>query len=247
MRSITIRTTQNVAIEYELAGSMSRVFAFLIDSLIISVGYFVFLAIFVQFSRIDANWPWQVMSFFLPLTIFLVYYFCCELLMQGQTIGKRVQNLQVVRADGRDPTPGDHLLRTLFLLPDAWFTAGVPALLLINTTPIGQRLGDMVANTVVIRTQGSRSFELDDILGIQSRNNYEPRFPSVQQFTEEDMLLIKQALSRAQLYQNEAHRTALQRLAEICREKLAIGEETKDMRDDEMLRTLLQDYIVLTR
>ncbi|MEL6356756.1 MAG: RDD family protein, partial [Bacteroidota bacterium] len=149
MRSITIRTTQNVAIEYELAGSMSRVFAFLIDTLIVSVGYFIFLAIFVQIFSGDPDWPWQVLSFFLPLTIFLFYYFFCELLMQGQTIGKRVQNLQVVRADGRDPTPGDHLLRTLFLLPDAWFSAGVPALLLINTTPIGQRLGDMVANTVV--------------------------------------------------------------------------------------------------
>jgi len=106
----------------------------------------------------------------------------------------------------------------------------------------------MVANTVVIKTKGTQTFKLEDILSIQSRRDYEPQFPAVQQFSEEDMLLIKHTLGRVQLYQNAAHSRALQRLAEVCRERLGIEETaTAPQQAEELLRTLLRDYIVLTR
>lgn len=241
MRSITLRTTQNVSIEYELAGSMSRIFAFVLDILAVGGSYMLMLAILAP------DLPGMVLSVYLPLSLFLIYYFLTELLSGGQTMGKRVQGIKVVRADGREMTPGDFLLRTIFLLPDAWFSLGIPAILLINTSARAQRLGDMVAHTVVIRSRGGSAFGLQDILSIQTREDYEPQFPSVQRLPESDLLLIKDTLLRHQRYANDGHRQALDRLAERCRELLDLREEATGTDNETFLQTLLRDYIVLTR
>lgn len=241
MRNITIRTTQNVSIEYELSGSMPRVFAFLIDMLII---FFAYLLLgFLIFFRL--NWPETFVVVFFPLLIFFVYYYFCEMLWQGQTLGKRVQQIRVLRADGKDPTPGDFLLRTLFLFPDAWFSLGIPAILLINTTPKAQRLGDLVAGTVVVKNRNSRNFALGDIQSIKTRDNHEIRFPAIQKFSESDMLLIKSSLKRLDEYKNPAHLEVVNELAANCRFKLEI--ENDGLSNREFLKALLQDYIVLTR
>lgn len=241
MRNITIRTTQNVNIEYELSGSLPRVFAFLIDMLIVFGAYlFLLFAIIIRL-----NWPETVTIIFLPLLLFFGYYYFFEMLGHGQTPGKRIQQIRVLRADGKDPTPGDFLLRTLFLLPDAWFSIGIPAILLINTTPKAQRLGDLVAGTVVVKNRSSRNFLLSDIKSIKTRNDYEPRFPAIQKFSEADMLLIKGSLKRLEEYKNDAHREVVQELADSCRFKLEI--ENDGMSAQQLLKTLLQDYIVLTR
>lgn len=241
MRTITIPTTQNVSIEYELAGSMARVFALVLDQLICLGVYLFLLAI------IGSSLGYLVVVAYLPLSLFLFYYFCAEFFLNGQTLGKRIQGLKVIRADGKQLTPGDFFVRTIFLLPDVWFSLGVPAVLLVNTTPRAQRLGDLVAHTVVIRTQYSQSFGLDDILNIQTKDDYEPRFLQVQQYTEVDMLLIKQTLTRAQQYSNAAHLQATHELAAHCRAQLDITEESADLNSAEFLRQLLRDYIVLTR
>lgn len=174
-----------------------------------------------------------------------MYYYFTEMLLQGQTIGKRIQQIRVLREDGKDPTPGDFLMRSLFLLPDAWFSLAIPGILLMNTTPKAQRLGDLVAATVVVKNQSSNSFSLEEIKGIKSLQNYEPRFPAIQRFREEDMLLIKSSLRRLAEYNNKAHQEAIQQLAENCRFRLEI--ENDGLSDVDLLKTLLQDYIVLTR
>ncbi|MEM7571403.1 MAG: RDD family protein [Bacteroidota bacterium] len=256
MRSITVRTNQNVNIDYELAPTMSRVAAFALDILFVMACYLILSLIFQGLLNID-RYDWEsrmryntVIYGFLPLFIFLTYYFLAEMLSRGQTFGKRISGLRVIRTDGKEPTPGDFLMRTFLLLPDAFFSLGVPAMLLINSTPKAQRLGDMVANTAVIRTHNTSVFSLQDILRIQTTTSYEPRFPAVTHFSEEDMLLIKQSLARFRRFRNPAHQHALDRLAMIARERLAIDPKTEGphlMSSENLLNTLLQDYIVLTR
>ncbi|PHI20529.1 hypothetical protein CEQ90_07190 [Lewinellaceae bacterium SD302] len=241
MRNITIRTTQNVSIEYELSGSLPRVFAFLIDMLIV-FGVYLLLGFLVIFNL---NWPEMFVLFFSPLLIFFIYYYFFEMLGQGQTPGKRIQQIRVLRADGKDPTPGDFLLRTLFLLPDAWFSLGIPAILLINTTPKAQRLGDLAAGTVVVKNRSSRSFLLSDIQSIKTRADHVPSFPGIQRFSEADMLLIKSSLKRLDEYRNPAHQEVVDELAATCRFKLEIEDDGLSSQD--LLKVLLQDYIVLTR
>lgn len=240
MRSIPIRTAHNATIEYELAGAALRVLAFLIDMVVVFAVY-VFILLLIQPRGISE----QVIFFFLPLAFFLLYYFLAETLLRGRTLGKIAQRIRVLRIDGKNPTPADFLVRSVFLLPDAWFSFAVPGIVLMNTTPRAQRLGDLVAGTVVVRSRGTRSFYLHDIQRIKSVDNYEPVYPSIVQFTEADMLLIKSSLRRLKQYNNEAHHRAVSQLAERCRQKLDV--ENQGRKDPDFLNTLLQDYIVLTR
>jgi len=116
---------------------------------------------------------------------------------------------------------------------------------LISSSAKTQRLGDMTANTTVIRLSPDLKFKLEDILKINTLENYEPHYPEVKSLTEKDMLLVKQVLSRQRVHNNKAHSELVNQLvAKLCTE-LDIKLNTRDKIG--FLKTLLRDYIVLTR
>ena len=104
--------------------------------------------------------------------------------------------IRVVRVDGQEPGLSDYLLRAVFHIVDSVFSSGILAAVFISSSSNNQRLGDMTANTTVIRLRHQLQFGLSDILGINSLDNYELTYPQVQQLAEEDMLLIKNMLAR---------------------------------------------------
>ena len=65
-----------------------------------------------------------------------------------------------MRLDGREPGLSDYLLRAVFHLVDSILSAGIVAAILVSTSAKNQRLGDLTANTTVIRTRHSRQFKL---------------------------------------------------------------------------------------
>lgn len=247
MQTIDLKTTQNVTIEYELATLGERMLAVIVDLIVVGIAYFLLAAIVT--AAFNATWSGMqagIFGFVLPLACFLVYNFLFELLSHGQSLGKRALSIQVVRLDGEEPAPADYLLRALFYFVDLMATAGILGGLLISSSPKRQRLGDMTAGTSVIKMNASNRFGLGDILRISSLEDYEPRYPQVRQFSEEDMLLIKNTIARYQRYPNSANRNILQDLAAQLGLQLdAPREETRNAA--EFLKTLIRDYIVLTR
>ena len=103
----------------------------------------------------------------------------------------------------------------------------------------------MTANTTVIRIKFNLRFRLDDILKINSLDDYEPTYPEVRALSEEDMLLIKNIISRYSRYRNKAHEEALQQLLRKVMDILDIKEKPRD--PIAFFKTLIRDYIVLTR
>lgn len=246
MKTIDIRTTQNVTIEYQLATLGERFLAFLVDLVLVLGAYLALLYLLISAAGESlTSVSYQVFAFFLPVGLFVLYSFVSELIWQGQTAGKRLFNLKVMRIDGGDPALGDYLLRAVFHLPDTLLSGGVLGALLISSTPRRQRLGDMTAHTAVIKSSISSEFYLEAILNISTREDYEPRYPAVQQFAEEDMLLVKAALSRYQRFPNAAHDEALDELLEVIRQRSGLVPDGQAR--EEFLRTLIRDYIVLTR
>ncbi|MEO0339861.1 MAG: RDD family protein [Bacteroidota bacterium] len=244
---IEIKTTQNVNIEYELASLRERIFAFVIDALIVAVGYtIIYLIIAPLLLDLILNYPMLgVVIGLLPFFLFLIYHFSMEYFNDGQTIGKSALNIKVVRLDGRQPHATDNLIRAFFLIVEAIFSSGVLAAIIISTTAKRQRLGDLTANTTVIRTRNHQNFRLQDILRIGTTEDYEATYPGVKQFSEEDMLLIKKVMDRYQRHFNPAHQQAINQLTDSVSKALEIPAP-KDNRL-EFLRTVLRDYIVLTR
>lgn len=243
--SVEITTTQNVTIEYELARLRDRMIAFALDMSIVTVAYIIiFLAFSSIFNRLN-QW-WAIFMMISAVVGYFLYHIVSEVVFSGQTLGKRATNCKVVRLDGKEPQWSDVVLRAMLQLVDVFSTGGVIGIILVKTTPRMQRLGDMAANTAVIRLRSSfNRFTLGEILNIATASTYAPQYPQVRTLNENDMILIKTVLARYQKYPNEAHATAIDTLSDRLMKLLEIT--TIPATRLEFLKTLLRDYIVLTR
>lgn len=187
--------------------------------------------------------------FYIVMIIFqlpvMFYSILCEYLFKGQTVGKMAMGIRVVKLNGENATLNDYAMRWAFNLIDFWFSAGAIAALFISTTEKGQRLGDILAQTAVIRNNPEQIYTIRDILNIKDRSKHDPTYMGVTKFTDEDMILIKNAITRVKKYPNEPHKQLVRDLAAKAAEELQLEEVPKKKLT--FLKTLLQDYIVLTR
>ncbi|MBK6933474.1 MAG: RDD family protein [Saprospirales bacterium] len=247
-KSIEITTTQNVTIEYDLARLRDRGLAWFLDLVIVVLGYFIGLQLL---QLILGNWlaensGLEMAAVALPFLAYFMYNILFEIWNTGQTPGKLAMGIKVVRLDGKDPEWSDMVLRAVLQLVDSLFSFGVIGAVLIKTTGKSQRLGDMAANTAVIKIQSSPyQFRLQDIRSISTLETYKPVYPQVRNLSERDMIFIKTTLSRLQRYPNPAHEEAVEHLVSHLMPILDIQKRPANRID--FLKTLLRDYIVLTR
>lgn len=247
MKSIEITTTQNVTIEYELARLRERGLAWLMDLMLVLLGHFILVMLVrvVSGSLLVGDISDRAMVL-LPFLGYFLYNIFFEIWNIGQTPGKVALGIKVVRLDGKDPEWSDVVLRAVLHLVDSLFSFSVIGAVLIKTTAKSQRLGDLAANTTVIKIKGNGyQFRLGDILGISTLDNYQPTYPQVRDLSEQDMIFIKNVLSRLQRYPNQAHQEVVEDLVTHLLPLLRLDQ--RPLNRVEFLRTLLRDYIVLTR
>jgi uncharacterized RDD family membrane protein YckC len=105
MYTVRVRTTQNVVIDYPLAGLGDRILAFLNDALILAA--YAGLC-WLAFDRLELVVDWITMLFiYIP---YLLYHLLFEIFMDGQSPEKRQRKIKVVRLDGTSPSIGNYLL-----------------------------------------------------------------------------------------------------------------------------------------
>jgi uncharacterized RDD family membrane protein YckC len=164
---IGIYTPENIAFEYRVAGPWARLPAYLVDLLIRIVAVIVvWLVGMLFFSFLDL----MAIGWFLGLLAwFLAQWFyggLFEAYRNGQTPGKQVFGLRVLRIDGRPVTPIQAILRNLLqmvdMMPwaivpgfffgeaDLYFPTFLAALVPMMLTQRHQRLGDLVCGTMVV-------------------------------------------------------------------------------------------------
>jgi uncharacterized RDD family membrane protein YckC len=243
-----IRTTQNVVIQYEIADLRDRIIAYVVDLLIMLLILF-FLLLLVSVLDLDfliRDMGGQQLAITFPFMLFWGYHILFEMLHYGQTWGKQAMGIRVVRLDGKNVEWSDALLRALLHLADSVFCMGIVGCLLIQTTARRQRLGDMAAHTMVIKLYStSHNFRLQDLYKSSKEERYTPQYPQVKVLTEKDMIFIKSVLDRRQLYRNHAHDAAVEDLVTHLMPLLGIAKRPNDR--IEFLKTLIRDYLVLTR
>ena len=104
MAESTIITGQFVRISQTPASIGERLIALVIDYILL--GFYVFSTL-ALFSRIHLPSDFTMLFFlaivYLPV---LFYAFLCEMFNQGQSLGKRLMNIRVVKADGSTPGIG---------------------------------------------------------------------------------------------------------------------------------------------
>ncbi len=240
MRKIDITTTQNVTIEYELATVIDRAISTIIDSAIILIGSLI-LFLFLLLVTSD---PGVIKYLYIMAPASFFYHLLFETLNHGQTPGKKIMKIRVVKINGERPVFFDFLMRTVFRLVDITATLTTLALITISSSEKGQRLGDFFAETTVVRLLNFNNFGLDGVLSMDKLKSYKPAYPGVVQFKEEEMLLIKETLERYLLIKNKSHNDAFLMLIKKIEEQLNItAPKDKTL----FLRTLIKDYVSMTR
>lgn len=242
MRSIDITTTQNVTIQYGLASVRDRAMAYFLDGLIV-LGILLIMSILI--GIIADGFGGAIWFYLLLLPIFIFYHLFFEIFQDGQSPGKKAMGLKVVKITGKEPIVSDYITRWAFRMIDIHLSFGVLGGLLINSSAKGQRLGGLVSNTTVIHLRPRIEFKLQDILKIDSISNHEVTYPEVRQFSEQDMLLIKKVIERAQKYRNPAHFKIVDELCEKLSQKMELDRIPK--KKIKFLKLLIKDYVVLTR
>lgn len=252
MKSIEVKTTQNVTLEYELADLRDRVLAFIIDLIVILVVTKVMQV--VGNAVFTLGETGELVLIILRICVFLFYALAIEVLNNGQSVGKMAMKIQVIKTIGGQATFSDYAARWAFRMIDIWFSFGGVAAILIASSAKAQRIGDVVANTAVIKLVPKMNLRLNDLLAIKSQASYTPSYIQVKQLEETDVLLIKATLERQRQFKNLAHEEAVKQLAEKVRSVLNIVPTAakgtdRNMRqtDTQFLQTVLNDYVVLTR
>lgn len=247
MKTISFTTAQYVKIDYELAPAMYRVLASFIDMVTLLI-YLIIMKLFLGFNVFhnDMNTGKIVLNVFLVRLPWFFYSPVIEYLTNGRSLGKYIMGIRVVKANGENAGLREYFTRWVFRVLDIWIGGlGFLAVLLAGTTEKRQRLGDIMANTVVIRNKDTQIYTLRDVLNIKSQENHEPTYPAVTRFSDEDMLLIKNTILRVQNYPNDANKKFAIDLANETAKLIGLPETpAKRM---EFLKTVLQDYVVLTR
>lgn len=236
MRTIEITTSQNVTIKYELASASQRVFAFILDLIVL----FIFVRIM---AFVVGDNPYMIMFFIVPFILFYSLY--SELLMNGATLGKKAVGIQVVKIDGTEPGFIDYFGRWATRIAEIFFSIGSVALIMVSTTPNGQRLGDILSGTTLIKTKTSSQFTLKNIVKLKNADDYKPKYPEVRFLTEEEMVLVKRIVDRHAQYDNVKNNLLVSRTANKIKERLGINPKVKA--GPQFLKDLIKDYVILSR
>jgi uncharacterized RDD family membrane protein YckC len=177
MRSISIESSQGVLIDYKLSSVAARFGASFMDMILYYIYAMVVASLFGNFS----------FGFILPviyLLSFMLYYILMEQYSGGQTIGKKVVNIRVVRVDGEPLTLVDSAMRAFLLLFEGFFTIGTLAILISGTSRMRQRLGDVAADTVVINIPQKNSLRLSRLDQLDELSKDDVVYEAVKVFSE---------------------------------------------------------------
>lgn len=268
MKTLQINTTQNVNINFELANIGQRLLAFTIDN-VIKFAYLYFIVYAFDFNIINDTYGgdyWSIKAIdvllFLPITFYSLY---TEILLNGQTIGKKLMQIRVINIDGFKPNTVDYVIRWFLRVVDFNFFilmfVYIASLNLINfeglvisvffigkmigffsilLTKNNQRIGDVSANTIVISLKDPTKFSHTILENLAI--DYRPTYANVIKLSDNDARIIKETFKVARENRNYA---TLIKLRKKIEEVTGITSKEKD--DITFIDKVLKDYNYYTQ
>ncbi|MBD0285856.1 MAG: RDD family protein [Flavisolibacter sp.] len=263
MSILRIETHFNIDLEFAAPPFHRRLLAWVLDLFILIFYLLIAVRVFDWLWRITRNSDdklsnfWAVSLFlFLPL---FIYHPVCEILLNGQSVGKRIMGIRVVNEKGGKPSISQYIIRWLIRTSDymalmiilyapyiaiygamvLWGMGGAFALLvadviLVNATRKHQRLGDILAHTLLIRT--SERAHIEDTIFLAVAENYTPSFPQVMQLSDRDINTIKTILDTSRKKYNY-------KLADMASQKIKTHLHIESsLSPFDFLEVLLKDY-----
>ena len=184
----------------------------------------------------------------------LLYSLVCEVMMHGQTIGKKLMNIRVISLMVVNHLLSQYIVRwmfkafewpfffgyTVFTGKSFWLhfdyrILGIVVVIVIAITKKSQRLGDIAANTVVVNTQSP--FSVDDTVFMEiETENFKVKYPEVLKLSDRDINTIKNVVNL--FYKNHQTDTC-DKVSQKIQEVLNIQTDQYPI---DFLEKLLADY-----
>ena len=246
MSELSISTTQNVVINFKAASVGERMLASLLDFLIkvayiIVIGYVFFYLLGVDrlVDSVEDSWSKFaiILFFFFPV---IIYSVTLESIFEGQTIGKKLIKIKVVKIDGYQAGFGDYLIRWLFRIIENNMLGGLIGLVAMIVNSKTQRMGDMAAGTAVITLKNNIS--IDHTILENIGDTYVPIYPLVIKLSDNDMRIIKDTFLVAE---KKADAETIRKLTQKIESVTGIKNQSGNNID--FIKTILKDYNFYTQ
>jgi uncharacterized RDD family membrane protein YckC len=164
----------------------------------------------------------------------VIYHPVMEIFFNGQSVGKMMMKIRVMKTDGSTPTVTAYLLRWIFRLIDVTFSGGSVAVTSIAFTEKSQRLGDLAAGTTVIRLK--ERTKLQELIPVAGIENYTPVYSEVVALSDRDIQLVKKVLhKRSSAWDPQLAANMSSHVKKVT------GIKT-DVADLKFLKTILSDF-----
>ncbi|MGJ1448295.1 RDD family protein [Sphingobacterium spiritivorum] len=195
MNKLLINTPQNVKFEYNLATLGARIIAFGIDQLIV-IAYVILAVLILKYSGagfLSDSWTTMGLYSLFMLPAFF-YPFVIETVLSGQTLGKKIMKIKVVKIDGTRATAYQYFIRWVCSIVDIFLCMGALGMSSIILSKKGQRIGDLAADTTVISTQTNT--QLSHTLFAEITAERTVTYPQVIKLSDQDANTIKDVFNK---------------------------------------------------
>ncbi|HYL26421.1 MAG TPA: RDD family protein [Candidatus Nitrosotalea sp.] len=242
-RTLDVRTPESIAFSYELAGLGSRFLALMVDQAIqILTLVAIFGGLILAASRITAanhgsppvadkvamSIAWATIILIVFIVLF-GYFIIFEAAWNGQTPGKKLLGLRVVRDGGYPLDFGASLIRNLIRVGEWILGYYILAAISMVLSPENKRLGDLAAGTIVIRDA-----RLAKPLDLRRRD--EPAYASTAYLSGEERAIVKRFLERRDALSRERRRELAAQLAARVRSR--VPDDLARLEDEPLLERL---------
>ena len=162
-RALDIRTAEAIAVRYDLAGLGSRFLALAVDGVIQAViaaaVVMVWAVASIPLMTLFAHTPFAKAYTAVAIAVFVLagfalffgYFILFELVWNGQSPGKRLLGIRVVRDGGFPVDAGASVVRNVVRIVEAALGAYVFSAVVMLFSAENKRAGDYAAGTIVVR------------------------------------------------------------------------------------------------
>jgi uncharacterized RDD family membrane protein YckC len=157
---MSVETPEQIALSFNLAGTVSRMVAYTIDIVIRAVGVLVIGILIMAATGFAAPKLGLGLMLIIIFAVEWSYHTILEWAWNGYTPGKRILGLRVVRTNGVAVDLMRSAIRNLLRAADIFPFAYAAGVFVMFFTRTGRRLGDLVADTMVIREDRAHLREL---------------------------------------------------------------------------------------
>jgi uncharacterized RDD family membrane protein YckC len=171
--TLIIETPERVPLHFALASIGNRFLACAVDHFIQTLALTAVVVLFILTSLGLDHWAerlseapkWaQALLLIAAFLIWSGYFVLFEWAWNGQTPGKRWLRLRVIREDGRPisfwEAAARNFLRIFDMMPSSLYSVGLVSIFI---TSRDQRVGDLVAGTVVVREREAQAPSFEEV------------------------------------------------------------------------------------